>query len=188
MLNLYDGMLLYHGSYAQVSVIDLSMCKKGKDFGKGFYLTSSYEQARQFVKLSIKRESKAGIVAEGQDSGFVSVFKLDLTPAINSFWFAGATREWLHFVASNRRPGLFDSLSKDMAKYDIIGGKIANDRTAQTLQLYISGAYGEPGSEIADNIAIMTLLPNRLEDQFCFRTATAVNALEFVRGDECYVG
>ena len=188
MLNLSDGMLLYHGSYTQVSAIDLSMCKKGKDFGKGFYLTSSYEQAKQFVKLSIKRENKAGIVKADQNSGFVSVFKLNLTPTINSFLFTGATREWLHFVASNRRTDLFNNLSKTMSQYDIIGGKIANDRTAQTLQLYISGAYGEPGSEMADNIAIMILLPNRLEDQFCFRTLTAVNALEFIRGDECYVG
>ena len=46
--------------------------------------------------------------------------------------------------------------------------KIANDRTALTLQLYTTGGYGEPGSEQADSIAITTLLPNRLEDQFCF--------------------
>ena len=34
---LKDGMLLYHGSYAPIDKIDLSMCASGKDFGKGFY-------------------------------------------------------------------------------------------------------------------------------------------------------
>ena len=67
--------------------------------------------------------------------------------------------------------------------FDIIGGKIANDRTARTLQLYITGAYGEPGTEQADNIAISMLLPNRLENQFCFCNEKAVQMLEYVRSD-----
>lgn len=41
MLELKEGMLLYHGSYTEVSKIDLSKCIAGKDFGKGFYTTSS---------------------------------------------------------------------------------------------------------------------------------------------------
>ncbi len=46
MIELTDGMLLYHGSYTEVRDIDLSRCNEGLDFGKGFYVTSSYEQAR----------------------------------------------------------------------------------------------------------------------------------------------
>lgn len=45
MLTLTNGMLLYHGSFTQVSEIDLNKCKQGKDFGRGFYVTSSYKQA-----------------------------------------------------------------------------------------------------------------------------------------------
>ena len=32
MLTLTNGMLLYHGSFTQVSEIDLNKCKQGKDF------------------------------------------------------------------------------------------------------------------------------------------------------------
>ncbi|WP_196814247.1 DUF3990 domain-containing protein [Butyrivibrio sp. LC3010] len=39
-MKLKDGMLLYHGSYTSVENIDLNQCMNGKDFGKGFYLTS----------------------------------------------------------------------------------------------------------------------------------------------------
>ena len=46
MLTLTDEMLLYHGSFTRVSEIDLNKCKRGKDFGRGFYVTSSYQQAQ----------------------------------------------------------------------------------------------------------------------------------------------
>ncbi len=46
-MTLYDGMLLYHGSYTAVDNIDLEMCTEGKDFGRGFYMTSSQQQARR---------------------------------------------------------------------------------------------------------------------------------------------
>ena len=43
MIESIDGMYLYHGSYTAVEYIDLPKCER-LDFGKGFYLTSSYEQ------------------------------------------------------------------------------------------------------------------------------------------------
>lgn len=58
MISLTDGMLLYHGSYAKVENIDLKKCKQGKDFGRGFYLTSSYEQAKNFVPTVGKETSQ----------------------------------------------------------------------------------------------------------------------------------
>ena len=48
-MKLNDGMLLYHGSYTPVEVIDLKQCAPGKDFGQGFYLTSDLNQARNFI-------------------------------------------------------------------------------------------------------------------------------------------
>ena len=39
-MTLKDGMLLYHGSYTSVESISLDQCARGKDFGRGFYLTS----------------------------------------------------------------------------------------------------------------------------------------------------
>lgn len=57
MQQLADGILLYHGGYTEITKIDLSMCKGGLDFGKGFYLTSSYQQARNYIPSSIKKTS-----------------------------------------------------------------------------------------------------------------------------------
>ena len=184
MLNLVDGMLLYHGSFTQVSEIKLSKCRQGKDFGRGFYVTSSYKQAQSFVPLSINKQVNEGNLPVGSSIGYISVFRFHLKPEIAIHTFKDADEEWLHFVASNRRKTLFPEIKKQYAEFDVIGGKIANDRTARTLQLYTAGGYGEPGSVEADNIAIQTLLPNRLEDQFCFCNERAIRTLEFIRSEQ----
>jgi hypothetical protein len=183
MQALTDGMLLYHGSFTEVSTIDLLKCKPGKDFGQGFYVTSSYEQAKSFVPLSVNKQIREGNLPEDHFFGYISVFRFHLSPELAVHTFQAADQDWLHFVASNRRRSLFSSIRDTYAGFDIIGGKIANDRTARTLQLYTSGGYGVPGSKEADDIALMTLLPNRLEDQFCFCSTTAIRTLEFIRSD-----
>lgn len=184
MLNLEKGMLLYHGSYTVVEHIDLDCCRTGKDFGRGFYLTTSLPQAKAFVPLSLKRKYGADISGK---TGFVSVYQLDSVENLKCYAFATADRDWLHFVAANRRQGLFDDLLREFEKYDVVTGKIADDRTAVTLQLYVSGVFGRPGSDAADKVAISMLLPDRLENQFCFRTGKAVALLKFVKqeGYQC---
>ena len=47
---LKDGFVLYHGSYCEVKEPDLAKCAKRKDFGQGFYLTTSKEQAESFLR------------------------------------------------------------------------------------------------------------------------------------------
>lgn len=36
---------LHYGSNVSIDSIDLSLSKKGKDFGQGFYLNPNYKQA-----------------------------------------------------------------------------------------------------------------------------------------------
>lgn len=183
MLTLTDGILLYHGSYAEVSKIDLRRCKPGKDFGRGFYVTTSYEQAKNFVPLSINNQVNKRKLPSNYSIGYISIFRFHTATDVTIRIFESADKDWLHFVASNRKGSLFPTVRRMFKNFDIIGGKIANDQTARTLQIYTSGGYGEPGSQTADNIAITTLLPNRLEDQFCFRSRRALQTLEFVRRD-----
>lgn len=186
MTELYDGMLLFHGSYVSIPKIDLGRCFGGLDFGRGFYLTSSYEQAYHYVRLSVRKAIRIGNVPEDfdPDDGQISVYRFHYDPNILACYFQGASVEWLHFVAANRKKELFPQLLKKYAAIDIVGGKIADDQTARTLQQYIGGVdFGIPGTPEADAYAIQKLLPNRLQDQFCFRTQEAVDHLEFVRSD-----
>lgn len=43
-------MILYHGSNIDITDIDLSQSKVGKDFGCGFYLSADKEQALALAK------------------------------------------------------------------------------------------------------------------------------------------
>jgi len=125
MLKLSDGMLLYHGGYCEVKTPDLAKCADFKDFGKGFYLTSDKEQAKNFINTSLK-------------------------------------------------------------KYDIIGGKIADDATNVTIIAYLIGAYGIIGSGKADSLCISRLIPERLKNQFCFRTEAGLECLSFVESEQIW--
>lgn len=165
-------MILYHASYKIVDEIDFNLCRDGLDFGKGFYLTTSKEQAERFVKNSVKRARTNNII-KNQKYGFVNAFLYVENTDLNVKLFENESREWLHFIAYNRNK--INGLDVDKKKYDIIGGKIANDFTARTIGIYVSGGYGEVGSKSADEIAIKMLLPNKLKDQYCFLTKKSLN-------------
>ena len=74
-----------------------------------------------------------------------------------------------------------------MKAYDIISGKIANDATNITITAYLDGLYGEIGSDTADTICISLLLPERLQDQYCFRTENALKTLKFERSEQIWL-
>ena len=46
-------MILYHGSNMVFDMIDLNKSKTNKDFGKGFYLSDSYEQAEKMALFKV---------------------------------------------------------------------------------------------------------------------------------------
>lgn len=55
MCRLTDNVVLYHGSYCEVKNPDLKRCARHKDFGRGFYLTTSRTQAENFAGISIRK-------------------------------------------------------------------------------------------------------------------------------------
>ena len=179
MLELKKDMLLFHGSYIGIKDINLSKCMKGKDFGRGFYVTTSLEQAMKFSRISTRRAVLSGIVDENQNYGFVNTFRLASTENIKFFAFNDADVNWLHFVVSNRDETLFQDENKKYEKNNVIAGKIANDKTATTLQTYIDGINGRPGDIRTDRLTIEALLPNRLENQFCFKSTPACKCLKY---------
>ena len=90
-------------------------------------------------------------------------------------------------MAGNRKKGIFEDEVTKLQKYDIIIGKIANDATNRVITAYLNNAYGEVGSRSADRTAISLLLPNKLSNQFCFKTQDSVSCLEFVEAVEVQV-
>ena len=89
-------------------------------------------------------------------------------------------QDWLHCVVAHRKEGVFPEVVQQINQYDIVAGKIADDATNFTIVAYLSGAYGNIGSEEADRFCISRLLPERLKDQFCFRTERAIGCLDYI--------
>lgn len=74
-----------------------------------------------------------------------------------------------------------------MNKYDVVIGKIADDTTNATLAAYIAGVFGNIGDKEADEFCIKQLLPERLKDQYCFKTEKSLECLRFIEGEKIWL-
>ena len=187
MLELKDGLILYHGSYCEVKEPDLEKCAKRKDFGQGFYLTTSKDQAESFLKTSIVKAMVAGKIDEDQSYGYISIFELKLSRQLKTHIFEKADVDWLHCIAAHRKKKLFTEVEGEMEKYDVIVGKIADDATNATLTAYLAGVFGTAGEKEADDFCIKQLLPNKLKNQYCFKTEAAIECLKFLEGEKIWL-
>lgn len=153
-------MKLYHGSNVTVEVPKVLQSDRKLDFGTGFYLTSSLEQAQRWAKLATERR-KVG-------SPLVSVYEIDEKEMerLNVKRFDRVNTEWLIFITDNRNGVAVES------GYDIIIGAVANDKTMPSIRLYLMGVYDEEET-------IKRLMPQKLKDQYAFKTEKAVNLLRF---------
>jgi hypothetical protein len=166
--------LLYHGSTVEVIQIDLSLANPKRDFGAGFYTTSSHEQAVRFCQIMARRT--------GSILGVVSSYSYEKDDGLSLLKFEEANLDWLDFVLRNRR---YDAQTDCAQSNDLIIGPVANDQVGRTLNLLATGAYGDPNSERAKTFALSLLAPENLVDQWVFKTARAIKCLEY-RGAEEY--
>ena len=151
-------MKLYHGSNIAVEKPKILLSDRRLDFGTGFYLTSSYEQAERWAYLTAKRREVGKPIITSY------CFNEEMLNSLKVTQFKGASVEWLKFVANNRNVENFTNDS------DIVIGPVANDRTMPVIKLYFSGIYDEDET-------IKRLLPQKLKDQYAFKTEMALKAL-----------
>ena len=181
---LKEGMLLFHGSYTPVEEISLQRCTRGKDFGKGFYLTSDLNQTKNFIRTSLKKAQRMGDATHDQEYGYISSYRfVNPDNDIKIHVFDKADREWLWFISQNRRSHLAkvleDKIDSEIYEADIIIGKIANDTTNPVITTYLNGLYGDIQSDEAVKFAIKQMMPEHLVDQYCFLTDKAIKSLLF---------
>ena len=181
-----DGFVLYHGSYCEVRDPDLARCAKRKDFGQGFYLTTSKEQAESFLRTSIVKAIATGKIEEGQNFGYVSTFEFHPVGKLEMHVFKNADVDWLHCIAAHRKKKLFVDVEREMAKYDIIAGKIADDATNATLTAYLAGAFG---TAVIRKQTIFALdgCCRIIKRSIFLQTEAAIECLKFVRGEKMWL-
>ena len=183
-MTLQDGQLLYHGSYMPIPNIDLTFGEDGKDFGKGFYVTTDEEQAVSFIRLSVRKAIAAGRIPSHPACGYLSVYRYHAAEQLVQYEFETTDCRWLQFVAGNRLRDFsgFHSAQQllRILESDMIGGKIANDATNRVLVTYMAGTLGDLNDEDLIQLTVKRLKPEVLKDQWCFKTPLAVSCLETV--------
>ncbi|GHU43353.1 hypothetical protein FACS1894190_13750 [Spirochaetia bacterium] len=155
-------MKLYHGSNIEVRNPKIIVSARMLDFGAGFYATSGFEQAKHWANLQTKRRRTGKPI--------VSVYELDielLQKQLKVMRFESANKEWLHFLAENRK-GVYTG-----EKYDIVIGAVANDNTMTVISDYMTGTIDE-------ETALLLLLSQKLKDQYAFLTWKGLSALKFI--------
>ena len=157
-------MKLYHGSLEVVSEPRIITPNRTLDYGRGFYTTTSYEQAEQWVRR--RRGTQHSV-------GYVNVYELaDILPEeIKQLRFDTPTEEWVDFVMRNRTERGFEH------SFDIVYGPVANDRVYAAFALYESNLLDKEG-------LIRELRTYELVDQFLFHTEQSLQYLTFIEAKE----
>lgn len=121
-------MRVFHGSTCEIRVPDLGRSKRFIDFGPGFYVTTIRRQAERWARRKAARVGGTAAVNEYELQDDWSAFRVKR--------FDAANKEWLDFVCDCRN-GLTPYLN-----YDIICGRVANDKVYQAIDFYRRGIWG----------------------------------------------
>lgn len=117
---------LYHGSLEIVASPEIREPNRTLDYGAGFYLTSSYDQAESWVRRKLNGDIHCG---------YVNVYEYDESeePKLRALIFDKPDEAWLDFVMANR-------MNPDYRhEYDVVKGPVANDRVYASFALYEAG-------------------------------------------------
>lgn len=155
-------MILYHGSYIEISKPDLEHSRKNVDFGAGFYTTPIREQAAKWCE-KFKRRGKEGVIS-------VYFFSPETEDELKILKFDSYSEAWLNFILRCRK-------GNDETDYDVVIGGVANDKVFNTVELFFDGL-------IEKSEAIRRLRYEKPNLQICFRTQKALDTLRFERSEK----
>lgn len=160
-------MILYHGSNMVFKTPMLAKCSPHKDFGRGFYLSDSFDVARRTALRAVRQRGGSPVVL---------VFVADEAEmrklTFRRFAHPG-NRAWAKFVLANRNPGLKAEDHNRDHRYDWVVGPIADDGLAFLFKMFERGYY-----TMAEVLRRMRFT-KKLTTQYSFHTAKALRRLVF---------
>ncbi len=157
-------MFLYHGGLEIVDTPEIRKPNRTLDYGAGFYLTSSLQQASDWVRRKLKN---------GITKGYANIYNYDITheSKLKVLNFDTPSEAWLDFVMSNR-------MNRDYTHdYDIVKGPVANDRVYASFALYEAGLLDK--QEL-----IRELKTYKLVNQILLHTPVSLLSISFIEAKE----
>lgn len=160
-------MKLYHGSNIVVNHPEIAKGKPFKDFGQGFYLSDTIEQAVEMAQRVVER------VGTGQ-TPIVSSFEFDdsvmADGSLKVKCFDTYTEEWAEFVLRNRDR----KTPQPYHDYDIVYGPIADDGVVRQMRRFEMGAITL--KELMQELKY----PPKITFQYFFGSEKALEKLKFL--------
>ncbi|MDR1739689.1 MAG: DUF3990 domain-containing protein [Bacteroidales bacterium] len=158
-------MILYHGSNIEVMQPQIIEQARGLDFGRGFYTTSNYEQAKRFTENVVIRQKT------GQRTiSTYNVNEKELFSQCSVLQFNKPNKKWLDFVVKNR------TAAYQGVSYDLVIGPVANDTVYNVINIYINGY-------ISEKEAIRQLKVRKLFNQWTFCSQKSLSFLTFLNSE-----
>jgi hypothetical protein len=157
-------MRVYHGSYTEITEINLSKCLPNKDFGQGFYVTKYRAHAEDWAQKMGNKYDTEGFVTEFEyvDSAFAQhICKIKHFDAYDD--------EWLDFVVMNRD----ETIPYPAHDYDIVEGPVANDKIQHRLVSFLAG-------RIKREAFLKELSYHSPTHQICFCTVVSLQLIKRV--------
>lgn len=156
-------MKLYHGGIIEIKTPKILDNQRLVDFGRGFYTTTTFQQAQKWALIKKKRESsKEAIVTE---------YNLDEVIYENEKYrildFDIADEKWFDFIIKNRREHYLHG-------YDMVKGAVANDTLYATIRLFETGILNKAET-------ISRLKVHKLFDQVSFHSIEILKELKFTK-------
>ncbi len=156
-----DKMICYHGSDTIVDAPRILDAARPLDFGGGFYVTTSKEQAKNWsLKVAYRNNS---------DQRCLNRYEFDLERAqieIKMICFETADEKWLDFVCKNRS-------GKSTGEYDVVIGPVADDKVYRVVVEYENG-------DLDKETALKKMMTETLCDQILFHTEKALEYLRYL--------
>lgn len=157
-------MTVFHGSNQIIKNPDVFHSLRNLDFGKGFYVTSVIEQAKRWAKR------KADFF-EGTKP-ILNIYELSEDySSLKVLDFKDELETWIDFVCDCRDG------SENYKKYDLIIGKVANDKVFKVVDMYHSGIW-----EKERTLKEIKAYPNY--NQIAFISEESLNLLSFKTYEE----
>lgn len=157
---------LYHGSDKNIKAIDLSKCLPYTDFGKGFYLTFEFKNAKEWARN--RNPLKYYVTKYEVSDDFVDEA---LRAGLNVKFFAEADPEWAKFIYDNRHDINYNH------GYDIVVGPVADNN------LQAKFIVMERKNLSFDDIASQIDYKKFKKPQVCFCTQESLKLLKKIKTD-----
>jgi len=163
-------MILFHGGTQVIKQPVVIIADQGRDFGFAFYTTDIRAQAERWAQRRARYRSR---IAKHEIAGIVCEYEFNENDCgdLSIQHFSEPSLEWIDFVVANRSNLNFRH------SFDIVIGKIANDRVGETISYVVQGVMRRED-------ALERLRFQHINNQFAFCTDKAIAKLRYVRSYE----